>query len=658
MTQPPQEGFGASPEQPPQRPPQSPPPPQQEQSQQSPQQPGGYGSPPPQPSPQPGYGYPQAPEQPGPYAPSGPYAHSGPYSQQPPQSQPAQPGQPAHPTPQSPPPPSPPGPYGQPGAHPQQPGPYGQPQQPGPYGQSQQPGPYGQPGYGYPQQPPYPGAPGAPGIPGIPGAPASGARTPLLARFRSRPALAIGAAVAAFVVIGAGVFALTSGGGDDDGKNPAVAESGGVKVVKSPPASASASADPDAQDAADAKALNADRAAGEAKVLWAKNPPDVPGNGADAPGMWIGDTSVAKAAYKQIFGYNVVDQEPAWTPITFPQEICAATPDMSSDGKIIVAYKSGVSERATCNQLQEVDLTTGAKGWRIKVPEGALFDGTSTIGLSLTGRTVVVARSQSGIAYDLDTGSKLFEKVQYSDDCFPAGFAGGTKLVAVSSCGAGSENPHDEVQELNPKTGKVEWTHKMDKGWRVERAYSLDPLVLYSTNSTKNAWNISTFTARGDVRSQVDVDGKFAPECGWGVTGRDLQGCRGVAADASTLYLPTSVTSGANEIVAISLVTGKEKWRVKSPVDETMLPIRTEGGTLFAYVEASADAGSRVVSVATGGAGHKTVTLLQDPASTTKTENGLYVKDFDWVDGRFFLSTTQLGSKSDAEAKLILVYGK
>ncbi|WP_411149299.1 PQQ-binding-like beta-propeller repeat protein [Streptomyces sp. A30] len=572
------------------------------QDQPPPQQGGGFGAPqpPPQAPPQPGYGYPQQPA-----PPSGPYA--------PPQ----------------------PGPYGQPG-------PYAQPQQPGPYGQPQQPGPYAQPqGYGYPPQPQYPGAPGTP-------PPGSGNR------FKGKTALVIGAAVAALLVIGGTVFAV-AGGGDDD-KKPTAQKSDDPK----PSASGSPINPGDGSGAggADPENLNEGRKAGEAKVLWYKEAPDAPGDGADAPGMWITDKTAVKAAYKQLVAYNVGDGAPSWDTITFEQKICAVTPQKTADNKIVVAYMNGTSDRAECNQLQEIDLNTGAKGWTGEVEDGALFDSTASIELSITGKTLMVGRSQSGTAYDVTTGKKLFDKKKYGTACFPTAFAGGARLLVVASCDAGKTTEHDEMQELDPSTGKVKWTQKFDKGWTVEHVYSADPLVVYSTNDDKNARNISTLTATGTFRSQVAVDEDFAPECGWGFLGGDLQACEGVAADANTLYLPTEATTGANEIVAINLADGKEKWRVKSPADESMLPMKTEGGKLVAYVQPSYDAGGRIVSIPTTGGTRTPTTLLQMPEGTVDIESGFYSKDVDWVDGRFYLSTTRLAGDTDKKEKLMLAYGK
>ncbi|OSP45139.1 MULTISPECIES: PQQ-binding-like beta-propeller repeat protein [unclassified Streptomyces] len=561
---------------------------------------GGFGAPqtpppPPQGAPQPGYGYPQ--QQP-PQQP-GPY-NSGPYAS----------------------------------------GPYGQPQQPGPYGQ--------QPGYGYPPQPQFPGAPGTP----PPGG--TGSRSP----FKGKPAMVIGAAVAALLAIGGTVWAVSGDDGEKD-KKPVAKQTedpkpGGSSGAPVNPGDGSGDGGEDPED------LNEGRQAGESKVLWYKEAPDAPGSGADAPGMWVTDRTAVKAAYKELVAYNVGDGKPTWDTIAFPEEICAVTQAKTSDEKVVIAYMSGSSDRAKCNQLQLVDLNTGEKGWKQEVADGALFDSALSIEMSLTGNTLMVGRSQSGTAYDVTSGKKLFDAKKYGDaPCFPAGFAGGERLLQVASCGAGGTNEHDELRELDPKTGKVKWTQKFDKGWRVERAYSVDPVVVYSTNEEKKAWNISVFTGgSGKFRSEVTVDEDFAPGCGWAILARDLQGCEGVVVDGNTLYLPTEATTGANEIVAISLDNGKERWRVKSPAEESMQPMKIEGGKLIAYVEPSYDAGGQVVAIPVGGSDHKPTGLMQNPQGVADIENSFFSKSIDWVDGRFYISTTRLTGNDDSKEKLMLAYGK
>ncbi|MEU5521257.1 PQQ-binding-like beta-propeller repeat protein [Streptomyces sp. NPDC047860] len=560
-----------------------------------------------------------------------------------PQTPPPPPQGPPAGAPQTPPPP----PQGPPAGAPQ-PG-YGYPQQPGPYTSGPYAsGPYGQqPGYGYPQ-PQFPGAPGTP-----PGG--SGSRNP----FKGKPALVVGAAVAALLVIGGTVWAVTGDDGKKD-KKPVAKQTDDAK----PDSSGGAPVNPgdgsgDGGD--DPENLNEGRQAGESKVLWYKEAPDAPGSGADAPGMWITDRTAVKAAYKELSAYNIGDGKPTWETITFPQEICSVTTEKTADDKVVIAYKSGKSDRATCNQLQLVDLNTGKKGWTAEVAEGDLFDSALSIEMSLTGNTLMVGRSQSGTAYDVRTGKEMFEAKKYSDACFPSAFAGGERLIQVASCGAGGDNAHDEVQELDPKTGKAKWTYAYEKGWRVERTFSVDPLVVYATkeeDGDKKSWNIAAFTAAGKLRSQVAVDEDFDPGCGWAILARDLQGCQGVTVEGDTLYLPTKATTGANEIVAISLDNGKERWRESSPVEESMVPMKVENGKLVAYVEPSYDSGGQVVALPLTGSSHKPAKLMQNPQGVADIESSFFSKAIDWVDGRFYLSTTRLTGNDESKEKLMLAYGK
>ncbi|MDU0304658.1 PQQ-binding-like beta-propeller repeat protein, partial [Streptomyces sp. PAL114] len=477
--------------------------------------------------------------------------------------------------------------------------------------------------------------------------------------FKGKPLLIVAAAVAVALVVGGTVWAVS--GGDDKKDEPVAQPTDDPKPGKSDAAPVNPG-DGSGDGGEDPEDLNEGRQAGESKVLWYKEAPDAPGSGADAPGLWVTGKTAVKAAYKDVYAYNVSDGKPAWDTISFPNKICAVTPQKTADDKVVVAYMSSSSDSAKCNRLQLLDLTTGEKGWTQEVADGALFDSVLSIEMSLTGNTLMVGRSQSGTAYDVRTGRKLFDSKRYGDaPCFPSAFAGGERLIQVASCGAGGTNEHDEVRELDPATGKVKWTYQYQKGWRVERTYSVNPLVVYATkeeDGDKKAWNIASFTAAGKLRSQVSVNEKFDAGCGWAILARDLQGCDGVVAEGDTLFLPTAATTGANEIVAISLATGKELWRQSSPVEESMVPMKVENGKLIAYVEPSYDAGGRIVALPVSGANHKPAVLMQNPQAVADIENGFFSKAIDWVDGRFYLSTTRLTGNDDAKEKLMLAYGK
>jgi hypothetical protein len=257
------------------------------------------------------------------------------------------------------------------------------------------------------------------------------------------------------------------------------------------------------------------------------------------------------------------------------------------------------------------DLNAGRRPGEAKVlwykgAPDAPGGGADAPGMWITDNVAIKAAYKQVVAYTIDGG----------------------QLLEVLSCQAGKEDQHEELQELAPTTGKSSWTKRIPNGWQVSRVYSTNPVVLYFTNREKKQWNISTLKdGSSATRSQVGV--------------KDSQGCVGATADASTLYLPIEARSGPDGIVAINLNTGKESWRVKSPGDTPMLPLKIQDGSLIAYEDPSYQKGGSVLSIPTGG-DHKPKTLLQNPEGTAEIENGFYSKAIDYVDGRFYISTTRL----------------
>ncbi|MFE4538873.1 PQQ-binding-like beta-propeller repeat protein [Streptomyces scopuliridis] len=622
--QPPQGGFGAPQDQPhggppgqggpqspqggpqsPQGGPQSPPPPAQ-----PPQMPPPPQTPPGPPGAQPGYGYPQAgpagQQQPGPYNQPGPYGQQpGPYNQ--------------------------PGPYGQ-----QQPGPYNQP---GPYGQ--QPGPYGG---GYPPQQ-FPGPPTAP-----PGG--GGGKNP----FKGKPGVVVAAAVAGALVIGGGIWLAV--GGDGSGDKPDVSKS---EDATKPSGSSTADQGDDSgtgREAADD--LNAGRKDGEARIDWLQiNDVDLPRNGADAYGPWFAGDTVVKAMYRQVAGYSAADGKKKWT-LSLPTEICAAPVASSATGKLVLGIKNGTTEKADCNQLQLVDLTTGKAGWKKEIPETGAFDLLSDITVAISGDTVTAARTGAVNAFRVSDGKELFGKLP--GNCQPYALTGGPKMIAAESCTGGG----NQIQELDPATGRAKWTYKLAADWDTDKVYSVNPLVISLKNDEKDTWSIVALNADGTPRSQIQGgNDKFAPKCGGGfiVFGQNLEGCVGVAADADTFYMATAAdnngTSRTNEIVAFSLDTGKSTWRAKAPEGRTMTPLRMEGGKVLVYLDPTYDMGGAVATVAPSGGAP--TTLLQHPASTARIESSFYSPKYAYVDGRFYVMSGRVSASNDEDelkTETMMAFGK
>ncbi|MFE0652891.1 PQQ-binding-like beta-propeller repeat protein [Streptomyces sp. NPDC059534] len=621
MTQPPSNqqpgGFGAPqdpnqglppvPPVPPQAPPVPPTPP--------PTAPGPYGQ-----QPQPGYGYPQAPgQQPGQPAAPGPYGQ--------------QPGQP--------------GPYGQP---PQQ-QPYGYPQQGQPQGQGGQPGPYGQqasPYGGYPTQPMYQGAPTPP--------PASGG-----GGLKGRTGVVAGVAAAAVLIAAVTTWAVVSGG--DDEKDP----------IAGPTATASTSAGPKPTESVDqgdgsgdgrggSDDLNADRKPGEAKVGWLlKNDVDLPRNGSDVHGPWIVGDTVVKAMYKGVDGYGLSDGKRKWH-VDLPFELCAAPPEPAADGSMVFGYAESAKDGAKCTELQKIDLKTGKAGWKKTVPKATGFFAFSDNTLAISGNTVTAAGSSSAYGFSLADGRQLFKGA--TTGCKPVAYAGGSKLIAAMDCPSGSTGKKVQaVGQVDPNTGKPRFTFQLEANWEVDKVYSVDPLVVSATQREQKKWSIFALDANGKLRSQIQGGGdKFAPSCGGSfvIFGKNLQGCTGVAADANTFYMSTETDYGKpNEVVAFDLKTGKPKWRSKAPGEQSMTPLRMEGGQVLLYVDPSYDKGGAVATLApTGGAPQ---ILLQHPASTASIESSFYSAGYAYGSGTFVVASGRVSASNDKDemqVKTMMAFSK
>ncbi|MET7615888.1 PQQ-binding-like beta-propeller repeat protein [Streptomyces sp. NPDC005408] len=534
------------------------------------------------------------------------------------------------------PPPTQPG-YGYPQQAPAQPGPYDQ--QPGPY--NQPPGPYG----GYPTQPQHPGGPTPPGGGGGRGF------------FRGRPGALIGAAIAGLLVIGGGTWFALSGDGKDD--KPAVSKSSAK-----PKPSGSDSAD---QGTVGVEDLNARRRPGEAKVLFlAQNDVDVPGNGAEVFGPWVVGDTIVKAMYRDVTGYSVADGSQKWS-LKLGTPACLGAPQASAEGKIVIGVRNGTTEKADCSDLQMIDANTGKAGWKKPIPKPKGVVGFTDYILAVSGNTLSMTGLDISYGFSLSDGRQLFGKP--SSRCVPYGFAGGARLIAATSCPTSqAENFKQEIQDVDPATGKARWTYALPSDWEVDKVYSVSPVVVslkhqLDESGEKIEYRVIALTDGGRLRSQLQVGkDKFRPRCSssaYIAYRGDIQGwCTGVAADASTLYLATE-PNGTNEVVAFSLDTGKPKWRSSVGIDRTMMPVTVENGSVVVYVAPTFSAGGAVATIARTGGTPKVV--LKHPLSTAEIESGFNEPRTDYADGRFFLTTTHINGLNDAEekeTKTLMAFGK
>ncbi|MEV5198534.1 PQQ-binding-like beta-propeller repeat protein [Streptomyces sp. NPDC053720] len=525
-----------------------------------------------------------------------------------------------------------PGQYGPPPQPYAQPGQYGPPPQP--YGQ-QAPG-----GYGYPQHQPQPQPqpqtqpPGGPGRGG---------------RFRGKTAVVVAAGLAVCLIVGGGIWIATSGG--DGGKKPVAGNSDDAE-----PPSPSPPVDGDKEKAVvdhdTAEKLNAGRKSGEAKVLWIqKNGVDLPRNGADAYGPWIVGDTVVKAMYRTVSGYSVKDGTRKWS-LRLPSDVCAAPTQSTADGKIVIGIESGAASDAPCESLQMIDLTTGRAGWRKSYERPGAWDGLSDVAMAINGDVLTVGRTSRTDAYRVRDGKALWGKLP--GNCQPFGFVSGPVPIAAASCQTeADDHAEQQVQRIDPATGRVRWTYKVKKGWQVDQFYSVSPLVVSLRKGEKD-WAIMVLNADGTYRSQlIGGTDDYAVQCGGDVLtrGKNVDNCLGVAADADTFYMATKPeyvdSDMTNAVVGFDLDTGRSKWKVPAPAGQTLMPMRVEGGKVLVYMNATKGKGGGIMSLAPTGGTLRPV--LRHPASAAEVERGFPTPRVAYVNGRSLLMHGFVSGVTDEE---------
>ncbi|MCF3965035.1 outer membrane protein assembly factor BamB family protein, partial [Streptomyces fuscigenes] len=477
----------------------------------------------------------------------------------------------------------------------------------------------------------------------------------------------VAAAVAAVVVLGGGTWFAVAAHSGDDAKPVAHAPR---SVPPSAPATSGTPFQGDGsgpggdEHSADP---NAGRAAGEAKVLWTQAPGnDIPRDHTTVYGPWFVGNTVVRALYRQVAGYSAATGKQLWS-LTLPQSVCAAPVAANAAGRIVIAYEDRAGENAECDRLKEIDLRTGKAGWGKELGKSGQFDILLNLNMAVVGDTVAVSRVGGTTAYRISDGKQLFGRLP--GDCQPVAVTSGAKMIASESCNdaAIGSTGTQRLAQLDPVTGKAKWTYKLASGFKVDKVYSVDPLVVSFKNEDKKSWSIASFGADGKERATLRSKEKFADDCGDGLGFDDgaLQDCKGVAADSRTLYMTTALDEShspyTNAIVAFDLATGKQKWRAPAPAGRLVTPVAPSGGGLLAYEEATLDRPGALVSVGAGGGAFKVVHKNPDAAADLES-GGFYHPSYHYAGGRLVLTNHSVlppaKGQSDSSSLTMLVLGE
>jgi outer membrane protein assembly factor BamB len=443
----------------------------------------------------------------------------------------------------------------------------------------------------------------------------------------------------------------------DDGRKAGFATSGETTRPKDTPAGEQADGKADERD------LNAQRKPGEARVLFAtRTEADLPGDGAYAFGPWIIGDTVVTALYREVVGYSVTDGRKKWS-VKLDSDVCLAAPQHSPDGRIVIGVMNGYSDKSVCADLQMIDAKNGRAGWRKPIPQSQDIPGFSDFILALSGNTVTAAGLDTSVGFDVADGRQLFGTS--TSGCARYGFAGGSRLLAAAECTpADDEVFRQELQEVDPVTGRTRWSHRLEADWTIDKVVSVSPVVVFvhkeDIDGAVTDRQVIALTDDGRLRSRIPFgDDMFEPRCS--STGStefraDIQGwCSGAAADSSTVYLATKGET-TNEVVTFDLDTGKATGRSSPGSERTMLPLLAEDGGVVQYIGPSIYAGGAVSVIAPSGGARKV--LLKLPKTDAE---GFHEARAAYGDGRLFLLVplvSALRDSAEREMNIMMAFGR
>lgn len=506
---------------------------------------------------------------------------------------------------------------------------------------------------------PWPGAAVPPRVPGFgpPPAPFDPRPRGRGGRFKGRPAVVVASLVAALLVIGGGTY-LTVGGDHETPAAPA-GPSGTPSVDQGD--GKGPGVGPDTYDP------NAGIRPGEARVWLRDNQTEVAGAGTSQFGPWrVGDV-VVKATINELTAYAVADGQEKWKlPLQTP--VCGLPQAPTANGMLVVGLKESSAETSHCTDLQQIDLTTGKAGWKVRVPTENASYSALDFEMAITGDTVAVVRSTVMSGFSVSDGRKLFGTSK-TNGCTPYGLAGGSRLIVLRHCydrSAVRVVAQPMVEELDPATGGTKWSHTYDKGWNVGRVLSVNPLVVAAYHKDKTIWNLTAFAADGKLRSQSDAGFGVSGRCNGFGNASGFQECYAAVADADTLYIgagkagKTLGIEDTNQVVAVDLNTGKERWRTaEQPKGRTMWPLAVEEGRVIVYVSPGSDEAGSVVSLAPADGASQPV--LRSPAAAAGAQRVFYAHGvrIAWSGGRLFLLNGRVYSPEPRKVtRAILSFGK
>ncbi|MFE6161748.1 PQQ-binding-like beta-propeller repeat protein [Streptomyces sp. NPDC056486] len=320
-----------------------------------------------------------------------------------------------------------------------------------------------------------------------------------------------------------------------------------------------------------------------------------PGEQYDTPGTWATDKILAKGINRTLVGFkigkDVSTGDEAWrTPLAGP--ICGLTRHVTVEARIAVLHRSKNDPEAPCEQVAFVDIDTGEKVWDKKFPTSKTIFGQDPTSVSMTRGTVAVTWGNGSVAYDMDTGDRLWKKARVSG-CEHEGLAGGRGLLMVLACVHRKSHTY-QVQKLDPRTGDATWTYQVADGIKGVNLLSAEPAVIGLSAGDNDVTHLISINDHGKRRATIGLEGgHYVVNCSTATGFNAADDCPSTVVSGDQVFVTSredphgDMVNNANRIVSFDLATGKTVKKFESGRDQLLYPMRMSGDQLLAYRESS-----------------------------------------------------------------------
>jgi outer membrane protein assembly factor BamB len=340
-----------------------------------------------------------------------------------------------------------------------------------------------------------------------------------------------------------------------------------------------------------------------------------------APGTWATRKIFAKGFGSRVEAFKIGEgeDEAAWT-LELSGPICATTDHVTADGHTAVLVqptkRRGTGDEGICDELVFFDLDNGKVLWRKQLP-GAEKAYVTNVNLTMARGTVALAWGLGSVAFDMKAGKQLW-KTTGGSACTDQGFAGGRALLALLRCGDEAD-PVFKVQKVDPRTGRPQWTYRVDRG--IKRVYlpSSEPPVLAVEAGDIWVTDLITLDDQGRRLAAISMEGKrYTPMCGTRYGGMvgfgTVEYCDGMVVGRTEVFVASEDTSEqgqpANWIMAFDMKTGRTVRKFDGRAMQPVFPLRMSGDRLLVFRQSANGIGPDAVVLWNPSTGNETPFLL------------------------------------------------